>query len=375
MAHVEDRWKSDAGRKGNGLRWRVRYRNNQNKHRTKSFHRRTEADRFAREIERSLDYGTFIDPKVSQITFDDYACNWLNNANNLRENTVVSYEGIIRNHFVPLLGSTPLAALTPDDFRHLIKRCQANGLSDSSINKICRTAKTILQTAVNDRIIHHNPLDGVRFPKESQKEIRFLTVPQLAGLVEAIDPHYQTFVLSAGILGARSGELRGLHPRNLDLKVGQLNVVEQLTEVRGTVKIVPPKTSAGTRKITLPKFLVSHLEEQTAERSTEDLVFPTENGAPIRRSNFTQRIWQPAIKAAGLNGFTFHELRHTAVALSIQIGAHPKAIQERLGHSSITITLDRYGHLFPALDAAIADGFDQAYGKTLASPPRPKELN
>ena len=89
-------------------------------------------------------------------------------------------------------------------------------------------------------------------------------------------------------------------------------------------------------------------------------MFPTSLAEPMRRSSFARRLCAPATKALGLDGLRFHDLRHTAVALAIQHGAHPKAIQERLGHSSIVVTLDRYGHLYEGLDTDLADALDAA---------------
>ena len=106
----------------------------------------------------------------------------------------------------------------------------------------------------------------------------------------------------------------------------------------------------------LAKLLADQLDRNTVVRS--GLVFPTPFGEPMRRSNFARRIWTPATAALGLDGLRFHDLRHTAVALAISQGAHPKALQERMGHSSVTVTLDRYGHLYDGLDGQIADGLD-----------------
>ena len=98
------------------------------------------------------------------------------------------------------------------------------------------------------------------------------------------------------------------------------------------------------------------------QRSTPEFVFTTVGSDPIRKSNFNRRYWKPAITKSGLNGHVFHDLRATAVALAIAGGAHPKAIQERLGHASINTTFDVYGHMFPSLDADIADRLDQSMG-------------
>lgn len=112
----------------------------------------------------------------------------------------------------------------------------------------------------------------------------------------------------------------------------------------------------------------------TSVVQTSGLAFPGPKGAPLRRSNF-RRVWDKARTRAGfdggpLDGLVFHELRHTAAALAIAQGAHPLAIKERLGHSSITVTMDTYGGLFPRLEEAIADGLDRVLRATLAGPMR-----
>jgi integrase len=196
---------------------------------------------------------------------------------------------------------------------------------------------------------------------------------EVVGLVEATDEHHRVLVASAAGLGLRWGELAGLHIERVDLLRRRVSVVEQLTEVNGRLELGPPKAAAGRRSVSVPVFLVEMLEDQLAERSEPGgLVLPGPQGGPMRRSNFRRRSWDPATRRAGVDGLRFHDLRHTAVALAVRQGAHPKAIQERLGHASITTTLDRYGHLFPALDEQIAEGLDQAWRQVLAASPGPE---
>jgi integrase len=93
-----------------------------------------------------------------------------------------------------------------------------------------------------------------------------------------------------------------------------------------------------------------------------ELVFPSRDGDPMRRTNFRRRTWASSLKRAELSPDTrFHDLRHTSVAFAIDRGAHPKAIQERMGHSSINTTLNVYGGLFPRLEESLADGLDELY--------------
>jgi integrase len=190
--------------------------------------------------------------------------------------------------------------------------------------------------------------------------MRFITPQHVAALAGTVDGHWEALVLSAAYAGLRWGELAGLRHQQLDLERRTIAVVEQLNETAGRLEWGPPKTAAGRRSVSIPsalaEVLAAHLERPLVSRS--GLVFPSPLAEPLRRSNFTRRVWAPATRSVGLTGLRFHDMRHTAVALAIDQGAHPKAIQERMGHSSITVTLDRYGHLYEGLDNAIADGLD-----------------
>lgn len=105
--------------------------------------------------------------------------------------------------------------------------------------------------------------------------------------------------------------------------------------------------------------LLEPLAEQIHGRSRDEFVWPDRNGGPLRGSTLRSRHYKPAAARAGLEGLRFHDLRHTCVALLVQLGAHPKAMQEWLGHSSITMTLDQYGHLFPSIEEALAGRLDE----------------
>src|SRR4029077_18516866 len=123
------------------------------------------------------------------------------------------------------------------------------------------------------------------------------------------------------------------------------------------------------RTVRLPQFLVEELTVYLghAANDADAFVFTAPAGGPLRHNLFYQRAFRPALRRAGLaDGLRFHDLRHTCAALLIAQGAHPKAMQERLGHSSITVTLDRYGHLFPSLDEALTEGLDGTYRAALA---------
>ena len=135
-----------------------------------------------------------------------------------------------------------------------------------------------------------------------------------------------------------------------------------------------PKTAKGRRAIVLPSFAVEALHQhhrrqieerlQACEWTDLDLVLPNEVGKPEGRENLVRRQYLPALAKAGLSRIRFHDLRHTSATLLLSQGAHPKVVQERLGHSTISVTLDVYSHVLPTLQQQAADSLDRLLGRT-----------
>ena len=127
------------------------------------------------------------------------------------------------------------------------------------------------------------------------------------------------------------------------------------------------KTPASRRTVAIPVFLVDLLAGHLSHvdrRDPNDLMFTAPEGGPLRRSLFRQRVWLPAVERPGLKGLTFHGLRHSAAGLMIELGAHPRIMQARLGHSSIRTTLDVYGHVLPAADEAVTSALDELFASS-----------
>jgi integrase len=161
--------------------------------------------------------------------------------------------------------------------------------------------------------------------------------------------------------GLRIGEALGLQRRDLDLLRGRLQVRRQAVEVGGRVELADVKTAAGRRVIALPAFVVEalarHLEGRPAD--PEALVFADVRGGPVRRTNWRRRVWEPAVRAAGLEGLRPHDLRHFAASIAVAAGAHPRALQARLGHSSARVTMDVYASVLPGLDEELASRLER----------------
>jgi integrase len=203
--------------------------------------------------------------------------------------------------------------------------------------------------------------------------MRFLGAEEVARLADAAPEHYRPLIVTAAYVGLRWGELAGLAVDHVDTLRRTIRVERQLVDVNGKLGFAEPKTEAGARTVSVPASLVEMLAAHmaTGPVRTSGLVFPAPSGAPMRGPSF-RRVWQRACATAELDGLVFHELRHTAAALAIEQGAHPMAIKERLGHESITTTLDRYGGLFPRLDEQLAERLDATLRGTLAASSRPE---
>jgi integrase len=258
--------------------------------------------------------------------------------------------------------------VTPTDVQAFIAHLEEKGLAASTIRQCYLVVTGIFGSAFESDIIARTPCRGINLPTAQHTEMRFLTPDEVEDLASAIDDRYRAFVITAAYTGCRFGELAGLRVDRIDLLRRSLTVVESLSDVNGRVRLTPPKTTSARRQIALPRYAVQALEDHLARwpLGQDGLVFTSPTGGPLRRTNFRRRVWVPAVRASVGEPLRFHDLRHTHAALLIAQGEHPKVIQTRLGHSSIQVTLDTYGHLFDGLDEAAADHLDEITARTRA---------
>jgi integrase len=174
---------------------------------------------------------------------------------------------------------------------------------------------------------------------------------------------YRALVTLAAGTGLRQGEAFGMTVDRIDFLRCQLTVDRQLLTMPDRAPyLAPPKTQAPVRVVPLPRVVVDALAAHLATWPTDDLVFTTEQGSAIRRTAFSERVWRPAVKRAGLNGVTFHALRHFYASLLIRHGESVKTVQARLGHASAAETLDTYSHLWPDSDDRTRAAVDSVLG-------------
>jgi integrase len=354
---------SSIRRKPSG-RWEARYRDPDGQQRGKTFVTKTAAQEFLDRVGVDIRRGEYVDPNRGRVPVESVGDDWVASLVHLKPKTLLDYESALRRHVLPRLGGVAVGKVDQRRVRRFIADLLDDGVSAARVRKAVGTLKQVLDLAVEDGLIRTNPCDGIKLPRMNQQEMHFLTAEQVAVLAAAMPTQYQLLVTFAAYTGLRAGEIAALRTRHIDLDRGKVMVVTAVSEVRGRLVEQDPKSYSSKRSVSLPAFLVDALADRLDRASMSAPVFTAPGGGQLRHGNFYNRIFKPTVKATlptDLRRARFHDLRHTHAALLIAQGAHPKAIQYRLGHSSITVTLDRYGHLFPALDDALTDGLDATY--------------
>lgn len=357
MAHIR--------KKGSG-RWQVRYRDPSGVERARNFPRKADAEKFLVTVEADKLRGMWADPRLGKITVSEWLPTWVSSRVHLRPSTRAVADSLLRNHVVPYFGDRRLGSVTPTDVQGFVAHLEEKELAPSTIRQAYLLVASLFSSALESDLIVRTPCRAIKLPQMSHTEMRFLTADEVTDLAETIDDRHRILVLTAAYTGCRFGELAGLKTHRLNLLRRSLTVAEALSEVRGQVRLAPPKTAAARRQIALPKFLADELAHHLAEWSpgADGFVFTAPQGGPLLRRNFRRRAWLPAVRASVGEPMRFHDLRHTHAAMLIAQGEHPKVIQNRLGHSSIKVTLDTYGHLLDGLDEAAAERLDAAFPRT-----------
>jgi integrase len=315
-------------------------------------------------------------PQKGKTPLRDVAEQWYTGRRaSVRAKTLAGYRGILNKHVLPEFGDRGIGTITSSDIvAYLGSRTTKSGkpISASTRRNILHVLSPVMEAAFNDDFINKNPCktkavqDAARSGTTRRTEMLHLTQDEVAALADAIDPYYRTFVLTAAYTGMRQGELHALRVKRVDLEKKTLTVAESAVVVGGEVQFVPPKTSAGEREIWLPPFLVELLREQIAGKGPDDFVFSRPNGDPLRQGDYYLQHFKRAVKTAlpkKKHGLRFHDLRHTHASILIAQDVNFKVISQRLGHSSIAITIDRYGHVNDEEQMKLVAGLESAHAK------------
>ena len=238
----------------------------------------------------------------------------------------------------------------------LAEKLLAQGLDPSSIRNALMPLRAIFRRAVHRGDVAVNPTTGLELPAVRGRRLRVAAPDEATLLLNALPSDDQAVWATAFFAGLRRGELQALRWADVDLAKG-LITVRRAWDEKSRI-FAEPKSRAGRRKVPIAAVIRDFLDEKKLQSQEGELAFGTRLDAPFVSTTLRRRALN-AWSAADLQPIGFHEARHTYASLMIAAGINPKALSVYMGHSSITLTLDRYGHHFPGKDeaAALLDAF------------------
>lgn len=321
-------------------------------------------------VEKRREVGDGKAPEDRGVLFSDHTRAWLRDAVEPRvaPRTLEKRVWALSIHLLPEFGVLPLAEVTPRAIQRLYARLVREGYALDTRRQIHVTLRMTLEQAVRWGLIRHNPCALVDPPKQGAREykedeeIRALSDGQAARLFGiATDSRWCNYYVAAVRTGLRPGEMLGLRWGDLDLDADPASVrVRRTLDTHRAPRFGPPKSAASRRTVALhfeaADAFVSQrrmLAEEGLPSGPKSLVFPSTQGTPMQSGNLRRRHLQPDLERAGLPRLTLHELRHTFASIMLHEWHVPPAIvQQALGHASIKMTMDTYGHLVEGAQAA-----------------------
>lgn len=322
---------------------------------------KTDARKVLRSIEDKVEKGIYVSPKTLP-NFSEVSRKWLRAKRpNIRHSAYEQYKGHLEKHLKPFFGNAKINRINYDAVEDFIAHSYNKKVSIPTLRKILVSLGAIMTYACWKRI-DYNPVRDVEKPKgqsehKDDEQLSILNRQQIKSLLgKTPELKFKTLFMTAVLTGMRQGELFGLKWFDLDWFNNQVHVKRTFNHGR----FYEPKTKACKRRIDLAPQLVTQLKKWklACPPSDLDLVFPNEAGKPLAPIAMVRRKFEPALKKANISRIRFHDLRHTYASLLIDQGELPKYIQAQMGHSSITVTMDTYGHLMDNVnkDAAIRLG-------------------
>ncbi len=297
------------------------------------------------------------------ILFRDVATLWLAKVEpEVGVRTYIDYQQVVENHLLPAFGDKRIKEIRTAEIE-AFRNATLSKVSPRTTNKVLRVLKMMFGYADRHQYVAEDPSRHVANVKQTKQEMDFLgrlDPGEIDKFLKETKPEFYPLFVTAIWTGMREGELFALRWGNVDFKRNRINVRETYDK-HGYRE---PKSQAGKRQVVmspeLAKVLQGHREAQlevSEEATATDSVFQSRNGKPLVASTVV-REFQRTLERAGLRKMRFHDLRHTYGALTASMGAPPKFIQSQMGHASLTITLDTYGHLMPSVFGEFGEKFD-----------------
>jgi integrase len=329
-----------------------------------------------RKIQTDAQLGLMSDP--TNLTIAKYLNSWLENTAKVKTSptTYQRYEQLVRLHINPHIGGLRLEKVAPIHVNNLMGDLDRGGESLWTRKMAGALLHNALRQAVRLKLILHNPCSDVPRAKPLERELQILNEEQIKVFLNGAREKrlYSLFVLAIGS-GMRQGEILGLEWSDIDFERGTVTVRRSLAQVKGKFILKEPKSKRSRRVIKLPAFVLDalhqHRQKMLIEENISKPVFCTKTGQYLGKSNLIRQVFKPIIKNANekalgeakktqssptlLPDIRFHDLRHTHASILLAHGESIKAVSQRLGHSTVELTLRVYYHLLPGADDALAD--------------------
>lgn len=307
-------------------------------------------------------------PGDDRVTVADYLTRWLGSiSGQVKPRTLDSYSTDVRLHLVPYIGRARLTKLTAAQVQYLLDDL-SDTLAPASVQHVHTTLRRALEQAMRWDLVPRNVATLVDAPRQEQAEIQPLDQEQTEIFLAAAKGDSLEALWSLAVLtGMRRGEMLALRWEDLDLDAGTLAVRHTLTRIDGKLTLTVPKSAKSRRTIHLPakarhalrRRRCRQLEERMSRgRGEGEYVFSFGGGTPLDGA-FVQRRFKALLTGAGLPDIRLHDLRHTAATLMLAKGIELHVVSRTLGHASISVTADIYGHILPTMQSMVAEKMDE----------------
>jgi len=318
--------------------------------------------------------GTYAEP--SKMLYADYLDEWFEKKKkSIGDQTQVLYESVIRVHIIPAIGSLPLNKLTPYHIEDLLHKLISDGYAPETVRRIHAIINTSLAAAERLDLVVKNVASKVEKPKLPRRDLVVWEPEYVSQFLDKIKnrSRYSIAIYLAVMTGMRQGEILGLRWSDVDLDAGTISIQQTLRH-DGKKLMSGAKTAGSIRSIAISQATIDLLKEHRklilmervelgSDYQNNDLVVCSEKGTPAFSTGI-MKVWDRLLKENNAPRITFHDLRHTHASLLLKQGVHIKVVSERLGHSSVAITLDRYSHLLPNMQQEAANGLDDLLFRT-----------
>ncbi|HUY28580.1 MAG TPA: site-specific integrase [Candidatus Binataceae bacterium] len=294
--------------------------------------------------------------------------------------TYESYELYVRLHAIPEIGHVRLAALRPDHVRALLAHKLKGGLSPRSVIHLRTILNTAFRQAVNDRLLAWNPVGATKRPKTARHKYQVLELEQARAFLDAAHGSKFECALALSLsLGVRLGEVLGLRWQDIDLDARELHIEQTIQRLRARIAgtagyyVAEPKTDRSRRHLVVPDALIALLRRQRAAQAEQrlaagsqwlgklGLVFTNETGGPMD-ARALRAEFKRILAGAGLAAMRLQDLRHSAASILLAQGVTLRGVMEVLGHSTITLTANTYGHVAHEMMADAATRMGAIFG-------------